>query len=52
MSTCKIASHLLSSQFMYNSVETITRGSGFGVGFVLVDKKRQFFVEKIGWMTL
>ena len=27
-------------------METITRGSGSRVGFVLVDEKRSFFVEK------
>ena len=27
-------------------METITRGSGSRVGFVLVDEKRYFFVEK------
>ena len=32
-------------------MKTIIRGSGFGIGYVLVDEKRSFLLEKLGWMT-
>ena len=33
-------------------METITRGSGSRVGFVLVDEKATFLLKMLGWMIL
>ena len=33
-------------------MEIISRGGGSRVGYVLVDEKRSFSTEKLGWMTL
>ena len=32
-------------------METIIKGRGSGIEFVLVDEKKYFLLEKLGWMT-
>jgi hypothetical protein len=32
-------------------MKIIIRVRGYGIGFVLVDGKREFLLEKLGWMT-